>query len=185
MFGVDATVERSVVRATEPNDTNAIGGLGVAALSTGAPSRLSLRESLISSSHTAGLELGGADATVQRCLLRDTQPGRDDSAVLGWGDGIALRQSGYATQHASRLTLEDSLVDTSARAGLVLYEASSGSVRRSVFRKGVLAIDLEDASTVDGDDNVYEGNVENRVTWGNKLAPSPTPQIPSLEPPKP
>jgi hypothetical protein len=55
-----------------------------------------------------------------------------------------------------------------------------------VFRTGVFAIDLEEAATpAIGDDNVFEGNVENRVTWGNKLAPSPAPQIPSLPPPAP
>ena len=54
-------------------------------------------------------------------------------------------------------------------------------MRRSVFRTGVFAVDLEEAATPDiARDNVYEGNVENRVTWGNKLAPIPQPKIPGL-----
>jgi hypothetical protein len=62
-------------------------------------------------------------------------------------------------------------------------EKSSGSVQRSVFRGGTFAIDLENGATATiGKDNVFEGNVENRATFGTGLEPAPPPPLPP--PPK-
>jgi hypothetical protein len=99
-----------------------------------------------------------------------------EAASQGWGDGIQVRSEPGTTPRA-RLDLLDSLVDTSARAGLIFYDAGR-SVRRSVFRRGIFAVDLEEGANPDIGDNVFEGNAEDRVTWGNKLAPSPPPKMP-------
>ena len=145
-------------------------GIGAEPRPDGPPgaTTLSVSEVAISGTGETGLlTWSAATATVERSVVRDTR-----ATTRGWGDGITTGGRGS-------LTLSDSLVERSARAGLIFY-GGGGSVRRSVFRKGVFAIDLEEAATPEiGDDNGFEDNKENRVTWGNKLAPSAVPQIPT------
>jgi len=145
----------------------------------GAAGELLVRDSIVEDSEGSGIDVeGAAAASVQRSHVRRTRAMLVGDA-LAYGDGIAAVGvwKGQEIGPAS-LRLEESLVESSARSG-VIYYGGGGEVRRSVLRGNVLAIDLEEAATPTiGDDNVYEGNLENRVTYGNKLAPSPAPKLP-------
>jgi hypothetical protein len=181
LVGSEGTIERTIVRDTLPGATSLAGvglvftsvfdpALGAAGL---LPRSLALRDSVVTRSRGAGVIVDSSSATVERCRVYGTGV---EEASQGWGDGIEVGSTPDATSRA-RLDLLDSVVDTSARAGAMYYDAG-GSVRRCVFRKGILAVDLEEAANPDVRDNVFEENVENGVTWGNKLAPSPPPNIP-------
>jgi hypothetical protein len=176
LFGTRATLDRVVVRDTQPELVNEQGNAAiVVGYNDGQPSLVEASDSLLQQSTGTGLLIASATASLVRCVVRDTTATPSGS----WGDGI-MAMPDPSESAPSTLSLADSLVENSTRAGLIFY-GGGGSVLRSVFRKGVFAIDLEDAAAPDvGNDNVYEGNMENRVTWGNKLAPSPMPKIPGL-----
>ena len=124
--------------------------------------------------------------------MRDTRTWKgveNGVPVEGYGDGIGVRACTAAVAPGLStappiLDLLETVVDRSARGGATFFGAG-GSVRRSAFRRGILAIDLDGADPKIGDDNLYEGNLENRVTFGNDLEPSPPPKIPPLLPPPP
>jgi hypothetical protein len=149
------------------------------------------RETLVVSTWAAGVSIAcGSTGRLERSLVRDTRTWKGIEAgvpVEGYGDGIGARaciapvMPGFTTAPPT-LDLLETVVDRSARAGLVFYGAG-GSVRRSAFRRGILAVDLDGSNPKIGDDNLYEGNVEDRVTFGNNLAPSPPPKVPPLLPP--
>jgi hypothetical protein len=183
LSGVEATIERTLVRDTQPIQ-DGVAGSGIGAqpgydknMQLTRASHLALSDSNVTGSRVAGIIVVSSAASISRCAIHKTTTGKDD-VEQGWGDGIAAWHPDPNAETAANVMLEDSLVEDSARAGLV-FDHASGSVRRSVFRRGVLAIDLEEAAAPEiGDDNVFEGNVENRVTWGNNLAPSPPPKMP-------
>jgi len=189
LYDMDATLERTVVRDTRPNTRSECDGVGITAFNYWSTTgTLTLTECQVSESRVAGVYLISSAAAIQRSVVRRTLAGVGwdycsvGAKTPGFGDGIGLIRAvdlpEVPERPAASLVLEDSLVEDSARAGLLFYEGG-GAVRRSVFRRGVLAIDLEEAAAPDiGGDNVYEDNLENRVTWGNKIAPAPAPSIP-------
>jgi len=76
------------------------------------------------------------------------------------------------------LAAEDVLVDRNARAGFLFF-AAGGSVDRSVIRKNVFAIDLENGSVpLVGEDNHLVDNQANQVTISKGLKSAPIPSAP-------
>ena len=164
------TLSHTVVRDTQPHATGVLG-LGVAVI-TG--SSVSLSGCVVDRNRGAGIGVQDSAVTVDAMAVRSTLPGTDLDGKEGYGDGIYGRSaSGSVT-----VTVTASLVEANKRAG-VLFSGAGGAVRRSVIRTGVFAIDIEQGSTPEiGDDNLFEGNVENRVSWGNGLVPLAPPVIP-------
>jgi len=174
----DATVERTVVRDTreEVVEGKAMGvgiyagfylGLGLDRTAT-----LELRDSVVRGSAGAGLQLLTARATVSGCRIEKTAP-----TTEGFGDGIAA--AGDASHGPVSVTVEDSLVQDSARAGLLLRDGG-GSVRRTVLRRGTLPIALEAGASPDLVDNVLEENTDDRISFGQNLRCPPPPSLPPL-----
>jgi len=160
----DLTLERSVVRDTlqEPASGDFGGGISASKDST-----LTLTESLVAANRHAGVLVDGGAAKIARSAVRDTEQMASSS---GFGDGLQLGNA--------ELSLSDSQVQGSARAGCVAF-ASSGSIARSLFRGGVFAVDLEKGSTIEVDElTVFADNVENQVTFGQQLQPAPAPLLP-------
>jgi hypothetical protein len=174
-------VERSVVRDTRPHKapTGETRGVGIYAgfavwedKPAPAQTRLTVRDSVLTRSSSVGMMLWSARATVQRCLVRDTRRGGGQ-----YGDGISAASDDKLGEVS--LTLEDSRIETSARAGLLL-SGGGGAVRRSVLRKGVFSIVLDKgAAPVIGEGNVFEGNSENRLSVGQKLPLCPPLKLPA------
>ena len=197
-----ATVERSAVRATRvARVVDLIGaekyhelGVGLMAGTYTDPTwttaahppprgSLVLRDSLVHGSSAAGLWLSSLEATLTRSRVRQTGTARGL-----YGDGVEAVSS---SSGQVKLTMEDCLVESSARAGL-LVEGGGGTVRRSVLRRGIFSIVLEGgADLAFGQDNVFEDNQEDRATFGLGLEPVPIlalpapPQLPGSPWPQP
>jgi hypothetical protein len=176
-----AVVERSVVRDTRPR-TDQWGqeaGLGIYAGPAPAPytwtsrASLVLKDSALVDNRRAALLLWSSTAKVQRCSIQDT-------LALGiYGDGISAATTEENSAGPVELSLQDSLVQSSARAGLLL-SGGGGSVRRSVFAGGVFPIALEDGAAPELEDNLFEDNTENSVALDQQLEPPPMPALPQL-----
>ena len=167
-----ATVERTVVRDTRESASHNMFGRGIEASIQSGQSRLSeltVRESLVSRNRSTGIALFGANGKLELCAVSDTKT----DGYHKYGDGIVTR--GETT-----LDVKGLLVERSARAGF-LFIRSGGSVHRSLIRRNVFAIDLEDgAAPFISDDNQMVDNQINRVTLGQGLTASPMPSVPNL-----
>jgi Right handed beta helix region len=179
-----ATLDRTVVRDTLHRETDGWVGIGVQASRMpvgkgawiGVPSTLTLRDSLVSGNLATGVTVASSSASIQRCIVRDT---RGHFAGGGFGDGVQAMP--HSKNDTTTVNIADSLVEKSFRSGAIFY-AAGGSVRRSLLRKGIFAIVLEDgAGAVIGADNVYENNTSNKVAYGKGLAPAPVAGVPPID----
>jgi hypothetical protein len=161
-----ATMARVLVRDTE--------GYGVQIKSESASAAVDATDLAVSTSRGVGIIVGSVAGSISRSVVRNT---RQLAGQLG--DGVVVARASPSSAGSS-VALTDMLVEESARAGM-LFVASDGSVSGSVLRRGVFAIDLElGANPKIGDDNRFEDNKENKVTYGQSLTASPAPEIPSL-----
>jgi hypothetical protein len=173
------TLERVVVRDTQPQQSDKKDGTGVAVFGVNAPGAMTMESCVVERSRAIGVFIAAADAKISKSIIRDTGP---ELASAGYGDGIQIGHDVNRVpklKYKATLQLEESTVDKSARAGAAFYDAG-GSVRRSVFRRGVFAINLaKEASPQIAEDNLFEENQENRVTR-KAVQPAPPPEVPGL-----
>jgi hypothetical protein len=171
-----ATLKGSVVSHTLSQAADNGGGWGISAIAGLSSSTLTMEDCLVQDSRGAGVQLYASRGVIRRSTIRDNHA---DDVQKHYGDGIQVSVLDSGKQPAE-LRLEDSLVQDSARAGLLVL-GSGGTAARSVFRGGVFAIDLEQGATLDiAKDNLYLDNKENQVTMGSDLKPSPLPDVPAL-----
>jgi len=143
-----ATLDRTVVRDTQARADDSKLGIGIQASLlpdgsgswTGAPSNMSLRNSLVSSNCSTGVSVASSNVEIQRSIVRGT---RVDLSTGGYGDGI--QASPHDKKDGGTLKITDSLVEDNARSG-ALYFRLGGSIQRTVLRRGVFAIVLEQGS---------------------------------------
>jgi hypothetical protein len=114
--GSDATIESTIVIDTQPQASDQKVGTGIGLESD--PSnkertQATIRASVIASSHESGVDVEGADAILDRLLVRDTLPRVADGT---FGDGIVI----YAVDDASA-TITGTRVEGSARAGIANF----------------------------------------------------------------
>jgi hypothetical protein len=178
-----AVIERSAIRDTQfPPSADGTAGIAVYQGEGCSSAEARLSETVIEKSRGAGLlVLFSASVHMERSAVHDTLR----AGPYGWGDGIQVASvvPGWLAPHTTgptRLELHDSLVEGSARVGLIFYGAE-GSVQRSTFRRGALAIDLEESAMPEIVDNVYEGNVFDGVSFGNRFASVPPPKLPETD----
>ena len=171
LFGGQVTVERSLVRDTVP-----LKGLALPAVSAHSAERddrtlpvVTMRCSAIEGTPGVGFLLSGANAHLEQVAVRNTS-GPD-------GDGISVADE---KKYAAQIDLSCTLVEKSARAGLIFF-GGKGKVCRSLFRKGTYAIVLQNgAAPVICDDNRYKNNQRQGVAFGQGLKPARVPRIPKL-----
>jgi hypothetical protein len=123
-WGSDATVEATVVRATQPQSDGTWGG-GVQILTdptTHERSTLTLRASVLEQNHSFGAIVDGSDATIDSSVVRDTQLGGDKIS----GVGIELFRGAKMTLHAS-------ILEQSQYIG-VFVQGSEATIDSSVVR---------------------------------------------------
>jgi hypothetical protein len=146
------------------------------ALLSGEAPTLTVRRSLVANHQMVGVQLSAVEATVEQSAIRNTLT---TASGAEFGDGLSVEVLKEVPKVAASLTVTDSLVEKSARAGL-LARGAGGSVSRSVFREGVFPIALEQGAPLKpGPDNVYELNEENTVSYAKGLTPAPLPTTPS------
>jgi len=173
VYSGDATLERCAIRDTRAAASELAQGAGVLAAVVEGMTRasaLTVRQCVVSGCQGSGIRVSASAATVERCAVRDTRP-----TDPGVGDGIAVSEEG------STIALSGSLIDHSARAGLLCSRAG-GLVQSTVFHSGVFAIDLEDGATpAIKDDNIFFENGRNSVSSGAELTPAPVPPVPKIQ----
>jgi len=135
--GLHATVEASVVRGTLTN-AQGIGGRGVSAQvssTTGVPTTLQLRTSVIAENHETGVFLSASEATVEATVVRDVLP----DAFLS-GRGVSA-QVGSTPATPSKLLLRTSLLDRCQETG-VLVGGSEVTLEASAIRDTLPGLEL-------------------------------------------
>jgi hypothetical protein len=180
LAGARGTLQRSVIRDTASEAGSRQFGGGVRAQpdkttqpGAVAPATLEMTECVVARNREEGIALWGATATIERCLV--SRSGASDLKGA-FGDGVFLTPFRGL---AARLTLTDSVIAGSARAGL-FSKSAGGAVHQSVFRDGIFSVVLEeDSRTTLGPSNLYQGNKENRPT-AKEIPPVRQPRVPDL-----
>ena len=143
--GGEATIEASVVRDTQL-DVDGLGGRGLHAQKhpVGTSSTLLLRSSLVEQSKEAGVAVLESAATIDACVIRDTQP----SPGWGAGEGVIVA----SIPDAASVTITRTLIDRSALAAVASWGAHAAIGESTMSCQ---AFDL-DAETLEGVAAVFE-----------------------------
>jgi hypothetical protein len=118
----DATVEASVVRDTLPRalDDRAGYGIELEPYDAGSvPTTLLARGSVIERSHSVGLLVASATATIESCIVRDTRP---DAHEASYGRGIGF-QDNPIVAIPSEGAVRWSVVDRNLDVGIVIVNS--------------------------------------------------------------
>jgi hypothetical protein len=171
--GAEGRLERVAVRDTAPQIAGSQGGAGVV---WDDATKLTLLDSVVARNQGMGVRGLSTRLEIQRTVVRDTRP-----EPIGWGDGIVVSAEGK--QGDASANVRDVLIEGSARAGLLLTGAS-GRVERTVIRKGVLPVALEQGASPELlPSNVFEDNIDDRISFGTGLGPLPPLALPPPPPP--
>jgi hypothetical protein len=151
--GSAATVEATVVRDTRLTAQGEFGrGMGVQLSSTsGVPSTVLLRGSVIERNHENGVFVGGSELTAEACVVRDTVAAEQGEA----GRGVSA-QFASAERVASTLILRGSLVERNTEIG-VFTSGSPAVVDSTVVRHNRPAGDNLEARGIDAQPDPYVG----------------------------
>jgi hypothetical protein len=120
--GSQATVEASVIVATQPDGQGRFGhGLSVIAdVTTGAPSLLQLTTSVIEQNRYSGVHMEASEATIESTVIRANQ--LDPQGAFGHGVNA---QAHPETAAATKLLLRTSLIDQNHDVGLFVAGSDS------------------------------------------------------------
>jgi hypothetical protein len=174
VLGANVVIERSTIRNTSAQPADKASGIGIYVGPGEGSSKLTLLDSLIASNKSNGVSVWSTKAIIKRVVVQDSKL---EASSGGYGDGIEIgRLDGGAP---GKITLTDSLVERSHRAGLMLVGVG-GEVRRSTFRGGLFPIALTKGADADIADNVYEQNADNRISL--EQLPSAQPNTITLPP---
>jgi len=123
----DATVEATVIRDTQP-DAQGASGRGIGAQNnpaSGALTSITLRQSVLQYNRQIGVHVSGAQATLERTVVRDTL-----ADGLGIGRGINVQDDPMT---GASFTMRSSLVERNLQLGLFI-EGSDAVVESSALR---------------------------------------------------
>jgi len=138
--GVEVEDAAVTLEAARIHDT---GGTGLLATRKGAKTSLVVKDTLIERATTTGLELGGATATIEGTVVRDTRA-RADGA---YGRGIHVGWSALSKTRAE-LVLRGSLIERNVEAGVFVLGATAtveATLIRDTKGSGSMAL-LEETS---------------------------------------
>ncbi len=130
VYGTQATIDRTRVLDTQPDEHDKSFGFGLTAAALKVAAHVDVTSSLFERSHDAGIVVRDSDVTVTGCVIRDTLTQVSDGR---FGDGLSVIASpGAASAH-----LTSSRIEKSARAGLSSFggavELGSTSIVCSAF----------------------------------------------------
>jgi hypothetical protein len=123
--GSNATVERTVIRGTEPDSDG--GGRGILAQPGATPSTLDVVGSLIDQNTEAGVYVSGTNAQLDATVVRGTRA----TEAGEYGRGIEASPSDGAP---TELVVRGSLVRDNAEIGVLVGGASQATVEGTVIR---------------------------------------------------
>jgi hypothetical protein len=117
VVGSQVTIEGVVVRDTLGQDTDGAGGIGIAIgrdAGSGATSDVTISSSLVLDNFQSGIAVFDSVATVKSTVIAGT---RVEVLRNDFGDGAVVRADSFD----ATLTLESSLLNDNARAGVALF----------------------------------------------------------------
>lgn len=127
VFGASATLEKCTIQNTLTQVSDNMSGRGIDVEATnGVRAALTLTDSLLDHNQEVSLFIAASDATVRRCVIRNTLP----AANLTNGGGVSVQEDGV---ERGVLTLEDSVIDQSFDVGLFAVD-SDVNIQRTVVR---------------------------------------------------
>jgi Right handed beta helix region len=178
VYGSDATIEATVVRATQRTNAGTHGrGIEVdGGTDMQERSKLTLRATLVEQNHDIGVFVENSDATIESTLVRDTQPQSDGM----FGDGIVVESHGGIPTSA---TIACARAETSARAGIFFHDGT-GALTDVVSTNNQYGLVLQGEKSPDykSSDNQFSSNTKQDVYLNGDLAvpdtASPVPQSP-------
>ncbi|WP_437670761.1 hypothetical protein [Sorangium sp. So ce131] len=174
--GSDATIEATVIRATQPN-VEGMTGYGVIAVMDSARrmrAALTLRGSLVEQNHDAGVLVAGADATVETTNVRATRANGDGN----FGDGIAV----LFNEDAASVSIDATTVENNDRAGISNFSAAVLLLSSTVQCN---RIDLNGEDDVEGWPFTYDGSKGNLFGCGASVSSTMVVQSSRLSAPPP
>ncbi|WP_437985179.1 right-handed parallel beta-helix repeat-containing protein [Sorangium sp. So ce117] len=130
VFGSDATIEATVVRATQPS-ADGMGGWGIdvgSSPDTGERASMTVRASLVEQNHHVGVLVIGSDATIESTVVRATQPSADGTG----GSGIEIQDDSDTGERAS-VSVRASLVEQNHHVGVLVF-GSDATIEATVVR---------------------------------------------------
>ncbi|WP_437758974.1 right-handed parallel beta-helix repeat-containing protein [Sorangium sp. So ce1389] len=128
--GSDATIEDTVVRATQPS-ADGLSGWGIVVQNdrdTGERASVLVRASLVEQNRDVGVFVGGSDATIEDTVVRATQPSAD--GLSGWGIVV---QNDHDTGERASVLVRASLVEQNRDVG-VFVGGSDATIEATVVR---------------------------------------------------
>jgi len=148
--GADATILTTVVRDTLPL-ANGRWGWGIvlrAEPDTGERTVATVQATLVDGNHEVGLDVGGATVELERLIVEDTAPGRNDIA----GRGVAI-QIDLLTGELSQAQVRSSIIQRNHDIGLLVADSdavieasvvseSMARVSDGLFGDGIVAASL-------------------------------------------
>jgi hypothetical protein len=171
----EATLIRSAVRDTKPQPKEKKDGVCIAVAGDPIPSKLTMEQSLVERCYDTGIFIHAATVTLTGCTIREIYKEVSTSA---FGDGVQIGPDKSGASTTSSLSFRGGSIADVARAGLAFY-GTGGEVKGSTFSGCVTPINLAaGAKPTIGDDNVYTGNGENKVTFSKGLTSAPPPTLP-------
>jgi hypothetical protein len=130
--GADMTIESSVVRGTQPQASDQKEGRGIEIdddPQTGARSTATVRTSVVDGNREVGIYVQGADATLEACVVRGTQPRAGDQKG---GEGIAVVDD-PASHARANATVSGCAVEGDGYAG-ILVQGSDAAIAATLVR---------------------------------------------------
>jgi hypothetical protein len=127
--GVDALIEATVIRATQPNEQGE-NGWGIAVQysdATNERANVTVRACVVEESHDAGVRVIGADALIEATVIRATQLNAQVD-----GSGIIIGHDPEAGERAN-VTVRACQVEQNYQCG-VLVQASDAMIESTVIR---------------------------------------------------
>jgi hypothetical protein len=180
VVGSEATIERSAVRDTAPDQRKKRDGVCLAVAGTGVPAALTMNRGLVQRCHLAGVFIITSSVKITASVIREIS---QEGLTRGFGDGIQIgpdTRPRYKLEHTSSLIFTGSSVEQAARVGLSFF-GTRGDVSASTFRRCLLPINLAGgAAPRIAADNVFVDNKENKVSYGQGLSSAPPPELPGF-----
>ncbi|MBI4701292.1 MAG: right-handed parallel beta-helix repeat-containing protein [Deltaproteobacteria bacterium] len=130
--GSDATIEATVVRDTQPDEKDLVGGrsIHIQDTDTGQRAAVTVRTSLIERNHEVGVCVLGSDASIEASVVRDTQS--DAKGEWEFGRGISIERDPDTGERAE-VAVRSSFIEMNRGVG-VFVAGSDATIEASVVR---------------------------------------------------
>jgi len=148
ILGSDADVRSCAILDTRPRPGDAQFGRGFLiqeSIEARLPANVKIAWSVVDQSHNVGISVVSAQLVLEHSVVSNTLPTFE---LLDFGDGVAS-QSLYGFNFETKVSIDSSIVEQSARAGLAAFGADI-DLSRSLLRCNAIQLNHERSAGTDG-----------------------------------